>query len=410
MKRIIVLLIVFSLLTISLSSFSKTTVNFWYALSGNSGELFKKLVDEFNMENSDVFVDAVYSGKYADTAQKITAALASDTLPDGGIIPAGPIFTGARDNYLILDYIEKDPDFNMEDFYNAMWDYSKYDGKICAIPYNISTPVLYYNKDLLKSSGLDPENPPKTWAELLEYSKAMGKDINGDGIFDVWGMNMADVVWIFKAFLYQNGCEIIDAHNCNPLFDGEDGIEAAKYWKRLIDEKAMPVGLHDLAEKMFLAGNLGFYLGTSSRIGKWVSNTQFDLGVAYLPKGKRYGVPIGGAVAVMFPKNKEVQDATYRFIKFIVSTEKVAEFSIYTGYIPIRKSALEMDEMVELFKNNPLYETPFRQLEYAFSYWHFDQMGNMDSLFWEAVENIEREVMSPEAAMKDISKRLKEEM
>jgi len=409
MKKIVWLLIVFLLFTISLS-FSKTTINFWYALSGNSGSVFKGIVDEFNSTNEEIYVNAIYSGKYADTAQKVTASLASDTLPDGGIIPAGPIFTGARDNYLILEYIENDTDFIMTDFYDAMWDYSKYNGKICAIPYNISTPILYYNKDLMKGSGLDPENPPRNWDELIEFSKKISKDKNGDGIMDVWGLNIADVVWIFKAFLYQNNCEIIDSEKCDPLFNNENGIEAAKYWKKLIEENAMPVGMHALAEKMFLSGNLGFYIGTSSRIGKWHGNTQFDLGVAFIPKGKRYGVPIGGAVAVIFPKNKEIEDATYEFIKYLVSPDKIAEFSAKTGYIPIRKSTLKEDEIKELFKNNPLYEIPFKQLDNAFSYWHFDQMGNMDSLFWEAIENIERNVFTPEEAMNDIAKRLKEEM
>jgi len=135
---------------------------FWYPLSGTKGEVFKSIVEEFNKTHPSIKVKLVYTGEYRDTAQKVMAALATGTLPNGGIIPAGPIFTGPYGNYKILEYIEKDPEFDMNDFYNVAWEYSKYKGKICAIPYNISTPILIYNKKLLKEAGLDPNKPPET--------------------------------------------------------------------------------------------------------------------------------------------------------------------------------------------------------------------------------------------------------
>ncbi|MCD6442722.1 MAG: ABC transporter substrate-binding protein [Thermotogae bacterium] len=407
MRKVLIL----SVLIMLVCAFSfAVEIVFWYPLSGFKGEVFKSLVAEFNRTHPNIKVKAIYTGKYRDTAQKVTAALATKSLPNGGIIPAGPIFTGPYGNYKILEYIQSDPTFDMNDFYDVAWEYSKYKGKICAIPYNISTPVLIYNKKLMKEAGLDPNHPPQTWDELLEYAKKITKDLNGDGEPDVWGLNIKDVPWIFKAMLLQNDCGIIDSKTLNPLFDSPKGVEAARFWKKLVDEKAMPVGMHNLADKQFQSGTLGFYMGSSSRIGRWSGKLPFEWGVAFLPKKVKRAIPIGGAVLVIFPHSKEEDDATWEFIKFLVSPKKLAEFCMKTGYIPIRKSVLELPEVKEFMEKNPNYKVAFEQMKYGEAYWHFEAMGQMDMLFYEYMDKLERGLLSPEEAMKEVAKKLREEI
>lgn len=384
---------------------------FWYAISGSKGEVFKGLVDKFNSSQDKIRVEGIFSGKYAETAQKVTAALASKTLPNGGIIPAGPIFTGQYGNYKVMDYMEKDSDFDMNDFYSGIWDYGKWDGKICVIPYNISTPIMYYNKDLFKESGLDPDSPPTTWDELLETAKAISKDVDGDGVEDIWGYNVKDTKWIFKAFLLQNDNKIIDTSTKTPLFTEETGIETAEFWKKLIDQKAMPSGLHNIAEDMFLGGQLGIYMGSSSRIASWSGKTEFELAAAFLPKGKHFAVPIGGATAALFPSSNENEDiATYMFMKWLSEPENLAELSINTGYIPPRKAVLEEESVKNFLENAPMFKIAFEQLQYASSYWHFNEMGTMDSLIWEALEKMELEDLGAAETMEWLSNQLKIEI
>ncbi|MCD6398057.1 MAG: ABC transporter substrate-binding protein [Spirochaetaceae bacterium] len=392
---------------------SREPVNivFWYALSGSKGEVFKGLVDKFNSSQDEVIVEGIFSGKYAETAQKITASLAAKTLPNGGIIPAGPIFTGQYDNFKILEYLENDSDFDMGDFYDGVWDYGKYDGKICAVPYNISTPIMYYNKDLFREAGLDPDSPPTTWDELLEAAAAITKDTDGDGVEDIWGYNVKDTKWIFKALLMQNGNGIIDASTKTPLFTDKSGVETAAFWEKMIDQKAMPAGLHGIAEDMFLGGQLGIMMASSSRIAKWSGNTEFELAAAFLPKGKKSAVPIGGATATLFPSGNENQDkATYTFIKWLVEPENLAELSINTGYIPPRAAVLKEESVKTFLDDAPMFKVAFEQLKYASSYWHFNEMGTMDSLIWEALEKMEIEDLSPEATMEWLSDSLTAEI
>jgi len=223
-------------------------------------------------------------------------------------------------------------------------------------------------------------------------------------------MDMVDTPWLFKSFLLQNGCDIINSENLEPLFSTPQGIQAAEFWEELIDEKAMPVGMHQIAETRFLGGNLGFYLGSSSRLGKWFGNTSFEFGVAFLPGEMRRAIPIGGAVLVLFPKNKTEDDAAWDFIKWITSPDIVAEFSIKTGYVPTRKSSLKLPEMEEFFNKNPMYKVAFEQLEYGFSYWHFEAMGTIDSMIAQKLEEIERGVYTPKNAMITLTEELKLEI
>lgn len=407
MKRYLVLLGLLLLVTVSAMA---VEIVFWYPLSGSKGEVFKQIVEEFNRSHPSIQVKLVYTGKYADTAQKVTAALATNSLPNGGIIPAGPIFTGPYGNYKIWEYMQNDPEFDMNDFYDVAWEYSKYKGKICAIPYNISTPVLIYNKKLMREAGLDPNRPPNTWEELLEYAKRITRDLNGDGEPDVWGVNVADVPWIFKSMLLQNGCPIIIPETTNPVFDSPAGIEAAKFWKKLVEEKAMPVGMHSLADKQFQSGTLGFYMGSSSRIGSWKGKLPFDWGVAFLPKKVKRAIPIGGAVLVLFPHSKAEDDAVWELIKYLVSPKKLAEFCTKTGYIPIRKSVLQLPEVQKFMEENPEYKVAFEQMKYGEAYWHFEQMGTMDGMFYEYMDKVERGVLTPEKAMKEMAEALRKEI
>ena len=381
------------------------SLTIWYALSGARGQFFESLVKEFDAAHPEITVEAIYSGGYAETATKISTALATGTLPNGGVIPAGPIFTGANGNYIILQYIEKEPGL-LDDVYPGIWDFAKYAGQICAIPYNISTPVLFYNKELMRQAGLDPEQPPETWDDLLNLGRTVVSRIKG-----VFGLNMADAPWFFKALLLQNGCEIVTRTlPPDPLFDQEAGIEAAIFWKKLVDEGVMPVGMHDMAEKHFLAGKLAFCIASSSRLGDWYGKTSFEFGVAFLPYKLRRAVPLGGATLVMFPKTEVENTATWELIKWLISPENIARWAMRTGYLPIRKSSLELPQMQEFLTNNPLWRIPFEQLEFAYAYWHFMEMGTMDILLKEALEAIEYGVKSPEEAMRFAAEQLRQEI
>ncbi len=387
-------------------------LTFWYALSGANGEAFKAMIDEFNSSQSRITVEAVFSGSYADTATKMATALASKTEPNGALMGAGPLYTGPQNNTSILEMLEGDADFKMDDIYDGMWNYSKYNGKIVSIPYNISTQLIYYNADILKAAGIDVNQPPRTWDELLAYAKKAQADGNINKSNDFWGLDTSDSPWLFKSMLMQNGNSVVENVDgvANPLFENAEGVETAEFWHKLVDEGVMPAGQHDLSENKFLAGNLAMIAATSARMSKWSSGQQFEVGAFALPSRQKPAVALGGGVLVQFNKSERENQATYELIKFLMDKDRATNFSLKTGYMPIYRSALEMADTQKTMGENPMYQVAFNQLGSSTAYWHFDDMGTMDFMIYEALEKIEKGDQKPADAMKSLSEGLKTEM
>ena len=390
----------------------KVKISVWYAVSGASGDAFKALVEKFAASQPQIEIELSYSGSYADTATKVSAALTSKTEPNVALMSAGPLFTGARGNYFIEEKINE-PGFDKDDFFQSGWDYSKYNGKVCALPYGISTPILYYNKNILDKAGIDINTPPKTWNDLYEMAKKAQKDGNINNSADFWGFEVKDVPWLFKTMLNQNENPIInvDANNkITPAFGDDKAVEVATWWKKMIDDKIMPAAQHDNAEKTFLAGNSAFIVSSSNRISKWISEQTVSAGAFPIPYFKKQSVALGGNVLVLFNKDEKADYASWELMKFLVDAQNQTEFALQTGYLPIRKSGLDLDVAKKALAENPMYKIAFDQMSYSWSYWHFEQMGTMDMILGDTMEKIEKNVMSPKDALEDAVKQLNKEM
>ena len=143
------------------------TLEVWYAVSGTSGEKFTEQAAAFDEANDLVSLNLSYSGGSNDTATKVSAALLTGTEPDVALMYAGPSFTGSLGNFDMAQLVQREG-FNKDDIYPGIWDYCKYfNGEICAVPYGISTPVMYYNKDILAAAGVDMNQPPEDLGRVL---------------------------------------------------------------------------------------------------------------------------------------------------------------------------------------------------------------------------------------------------
>lgn len=378
---------------------AKLTV--WYAVSGDSGEAFKALLDKYAAANPGVALSSSYSGNYGDTATKMSAALLSNTQPDVALMAAGPLYTGARGDYFIDDRV-KDPDFGKDDIFPGVWDYARYQGRICAVPYGISTPVLYYNKAILDKAGLDvAKNPPRTWKDLLDLAKAAQAKGNVSGSADFWGFDVTDVGWLFKTMLAQDGNPVVEVagKTVKPVFADPAAVEVAEFWKRLVDEKVMPVGQHANAEKKFLAGSTAFFVATSARIAKWSKDQTLSVSAIPMPYWKKPSVALGGNVLVVLSQDAKAREEAWKLVKFLASAENQTDFAIKTGYLPIRKSGLARQAAKDAIARNAMYAIAFKQMDASWSYWHFEAMGTMDSLLAQALDAIERGAQKPKEAL-----------
>lgn len=373
---------------------SKVTLSVWYAVSGTSGEKFTAMSDAFKAETG-ITLNLSYSGNSSDTATKVSAALLSGTQPDVALMYAGPLYTGGRGDYTV-DTLMNGADFDKNDIFPGMLDYCTYMGEgICAVPFGISTQVMFYNKDLMKANGIDMTNPPKTWAEFYTLCKEL-VDKTGGYAFDT-----TDEAWLFKSMLMQNGCEVVLKENDTivPIYNNEKAKEVAEYWKSLVDNKIMNAGKHSAAENDFLAGKLPFIAASSNRISRWTGTTTFELGAIEMPYFNQPSLALGGNVMVILTNDPVKVKAAWEYIKALTSVENNSDFALATGYLPIHKSALEQDNVKKAIAENEMYAVAFKQLDYTWAYTHFEQMGTMDSLLKTALNRLEKGKDTPQGVL-----------
>ena len=373
---------------------SKVTLSVWYAVSGTSGEKFTAMTDAFKAETG-ITLNMSYSGNSSDTATKVSAALLSGTQPDVALMYAGPLYTGGRGDYTV-DALMNGADFDKADIFPGMLDYCTYMGDgICAVPFGISTQVMFYNKDLMEANGFDMTNPPKTWAEFYELCKAYVEK-TGSYAFDT-----TDEAWLFKSMLMQNGCEVVEKvdETINPIFNNEKAVEVATYWRSLVDGKIMNAGKHSAAENDFLAGKLPFIAASSNRISRWSGTTTFKLGAIEMPYFNQPSLALGGNVMVILTSDPVKVQAAWKLICALTSVENNSDFALATGYLPIHKSALEQDNVKKAIAENEMYAVAFKQLDYTWAYTHFEQMGTMDALIKTALNRLEKGKADAKGAM-----------
>lgn len=352
----------------------------WYAVSGTSGEMFTKHSQEFSDEYG-VNLNLSYSGGSADTATKVSAALLTDTQPDVALMYAGPLYTGGNGDYSTGELMLGE-DFNMDDIYEGMLDYCTYMGDgICAVPYGISTQVLFYNKDILAVAGVDMTNPPKTWTEFYDVCKTVLEKGNLTGNKEFSAFDTTDEAWLFKSMLMQNGCSIVENNDGKivPIFNNAEAIAVADYWYSLVESGIMTPGQHNNAENKFLSGNLAFVAASSNRVSRWTGTTSFELGAIEMPYFTQPSLALGGNVLVILTKDPVKKAAAWKYICYLTGEEKDTEFALGTGYLPIHKSAMENEAVKAAIEGNEMYAVAFEQLKYTWAYTHFEQMGTMDT-------------------------------
>ena len=368
-----------------------TELDVWYAVSGTSGETFVKQSEAFAAEKG-VTLNLSYSGGSADTATKVSAALLTNTQPDVALMYAGPLYTGGRDDYTIGTLMDGEG-FDKADIFEGMLDYCTYmDGGICAVPYGISTQVLYYNKDILAAAGVDMTKPPKTWSEFYDVCLQVLEKGNLKGNKEFTAFDTTDEAWLFKSMLMQNGCPIVESKDgtITPIFNDEAAKAVADYWYSLVTSGIMAPGEHNNAENKFLAGNLAFVAASSNRISRWNGTTDFALGAIEMPYFVNPSLALGGNVLVILTSDPAKVQLAWEYICSLTDVKNNTEFALATGYLPIHKSALEQDTVKQAIEQNEMYTVAFNQLSYTWAYTHFEQMGNMDVLLNTMLNKLEK--------------------
>ncbi len=351
----------------------RVRIRFWHAMAGRLERTLRKLVDRFERDNPDIDVVPVYQGSYGALSQKLISAVIAGTPPDmAQFYPAWIAYLnagGEKETVLCLDgLVREDPSLRPDDFFQPLIEDCRLDGRLYSLPFNKSFPVLYYNKEAFRKAGLDPSHPPATWKEFAEYGRRLTVDSDGDGKPDRCGWAFTIDSWIFECLVLAFGGQLIDASGTPHLAD-PPAVEALRFFCDATygkDPYAVQVTGYDY-QLEFAARRAAMVVASCTVRNYMDPKISFEYGVAPLPRGKRPAAVIAGTnIGIFASCTGRKRKAAWRFLKFLVSREASAYWSMNTSYVPVRKSALLLPAMKRYLEMDPAAMAPIREMDYAY--------------------------------------------
>lgn len=376
-------------------------LEFYYpvAVGGPITELVDKMTADFNASQSDYKVTAVYTGSYADTMVKVQTAVQGGNAPDMAVLSSTELFA-LLDMDAIIPLDELAGKEYLDDFYYGFLENGITEGKHYSIPFQRSTVILYYNKDAFREAGLDPEKAPANYDELVGYSKKLTTA-------DRWGIEIPSTGythWLFQSFAIQNGKNVMNTDGTEVYFDTPENVESLKFWVSLAKEhKVMPEGTIEWGTTPtdFLSGKTAMMYHTTGNLAKVKSDATFDFGTAFLPAGsKGYGTPVGGgSFYILKTGDEDRYKGSMEYIKFVTEPERLAQWSIDTGYVAPRKSSYETEVMKQYVAEFPHALTARDQLEYAAASISLHNNGQVQKIFEDNLQAAIVGTLTPEEAL-----------
>lgn len=339
------------------------------AVGGPLTEVVDGLISDFEAEHSDINVEAVYSGSYAETMTKALTAARGGDAPDLAVLLSTELYTLLDEDLIVPfdDLVGEDGQEWLDGFFPAlMANGQTADGTTWSIPFQRSTIVQYHNKDMFEEAGLDPEAPPATWDELMSMSKTIVD--SGAAEFGIEIPTTDYPYWMFQALAIQNDTVLQNDTGTETYFDDPGALEALEYWLSLGEAGAAPPGTVEWATtpEDFLQGRTAMMWTSTGNLTSVKDNATFDFGVSMLPEHVRLGSPTGGGNLYIFKDTtEEERAAALELIQWLTAPEQAARWSIATGYIATSPAAWETDAMVEYAEGFPPATVARDQLEFA---------------------------------------------
>lgn len=340
-----------------------TEISFFYpvAVGGPIAKSIDGFAADFMKANPGIKVNPIYAGTYQETIVKALTAHKSGTPPVTSVLLSTDMFTLIDEDAIVPidNFVKTDEDRKwLEGFYPAFMMNSRTGGKTWGVPFQRSTVVMYYNKDLFKEAGLDPNKPPQTWAELKAAATRLTKK-DTSGKVTQWGVQIPSSgfpYWLFQTLTTTNDAILANEAGTQVKFDDPRVIEALQFWVDLAKAGVHPPGVVEwgTTPKDFFEKKVAMMYTTTGNLTNVKNNAKFDFGVAMIPGNKRKGSPTGGGNFYIFRKSTPAQqEAAFKFIKWITQPERAAEWSMDTGYVAVSPAAYGTDTLRKYGRDFP---------------------------------------------------------
>jgi len=355
---------------------AEIVLDFYYPVQvgGSVADVMQRYADSFTEQFPNVRINVIYTGNYRQNEETIYTELQG-----GGSGPHVSIM-GANHAYRlgdmgaivpVQDFISAEGDVEafLSQYVPAFLDYDP-EGTLWSLPFQRSTIILYYNKDLFVAAGLNPEQPPRNREELVEYARALTTD-------DVWGLGMPTANgWMIQPFAIGAGDPIWSGDPLNVNFNAPGVVEAAEFMSALINDYRVQspdmMSYGDVSQE-FISGEIAMVLHSTGAMTNHIENAPFEVGVGFVPAapagedGTGYVTVTGGANLFVFNRGSEAeQQAAWEWVKFLTSAESQAIWGVETGYIAANLGSWETTTLRDYLVERPQYGVALAQLEFAY--------------------------------------------
>jgi sn-glycerol 3-phosphate transport system substrate-binding protein len=358
------------------------TVTLWHSMLSPVSGALQRIVDEFNKSQSTYHVNAVFQGDFTVSLNKLIASSGSGDIPsliqlddvsaqtmiDGGAITP------------VQSFIDQEH-YDLSDFDPKAMDYYRVNGKLYSMPFNLTGPILYYDRQDFIDAGLDEDKPPRTLDEVRQYSQKLVKRDAGGKVTRA-GIALEIDPWFFEQMLAKEGALFVnngngrDGRATQAVFDSPEGKRIIQWWHDMVaDGLAHNAGRQAVDALLALAQDRASMtiestaiLGGAIALVAIVGGDPHQLGTGPLPapEGANGGIILGGAsLWVLKHRPKEEQQGAWEFIKFATSPAQQAQWHADTGYFPVRLSAYSLPPAVQREQQFPQFKTAVDQLRSA---------------------------------------------
>ena len=365
--------------TLSVTAHAATEISWWHSMGGELGERLSALAEDFNATQDEYRVTPSYRGEYEQTMVNTIAAFRAGEQPH--IVQIYEVGTGTMMAaqgaiYPVYELMEEHGNtFDPADYLPVVTGYyTDTNGNMLSMPFNSSTPILYYNKDVFEAAGLDPETPPTTWQEMGE----MGQQIVDEGAASC-GFTMAYAAnWVgLENFSSLHNQSIGTKENGFGGLDTEfafNGDVQARFWDQLkewsdsgVYSYAGPANGPDAAPS-FYSSDCAMYMNSSASRADVLANSDFEVGFGMLPvyddvDGAPQNSIIGGATLwVLSGHEDDEYTGVAEFLEYLSLPEVQAEWHQGTGYLPITTAAYELSQEQGYYDENPGADIAIEQI------------------------------------------------
>jgi multiple sugar transport system substrate-binding protein len=363
-KSIVVFSLIFCCLCIPNLSYSrgnregagKEELVFWHSIGTYNKNILNRMIDDYNTEHAKPFIKSVFQGGEQDLYLSL---FSQENLPDIVQIPVQLLGTIVEKN-LLVDLDQHISQKLRNDIPSKFWESVMKEDRVYGMPFSYSVNILFVNQHILRISGWRGSDEPKSWEEMLAVINRIKQNAEGRYAFFIPMESLAHFISFVESYA---GSSIFEGDRI--VVDGDGAISAMRFLQNAVYEKGLMPSKITIEEgtQMFLSGNLGLMLGSSSTLVYTKSNLPYDLNVWHLPSWEKVGPRVFGSCLAIVRSNTRREREAFRFIEYLVDYDRAIKWHTNTGDPAIRSSVKESLDLLIFYEENPNYMASVIELE-----------------------------------------------